>query len=641
MRRESSGGKMHGTLAITRRDFIGGVLVGSGAALLGTPAPAHAQGLGPDWTGFGGVGDYAVSNGNTADVVNAAHGIRDGRYTANIPNAQEIDGHYDVVVVGSGFSGMTAAYEYFKARGRNGRCLVLDNHPVFGGEAKQNEFEVDGYHLYGPQGSNGTAVIDPPGPSAPAFWRAAYKYCSELNLPTSFKFTPPSGIPSDLKYARDNYELMFHEDDSASIGYFFEGDAHRKPVWVKDIWKNKLADTPLDPRARHDLLEWRYGRKDYLRGQDGAKWLDSMTYSQFVRDVMGLGPAVCRYIDPIIATGDYGLSSDVISAYAARLMGLPGVTRPETSESHAEGKIFAFPGGNTTMLRHFVKAVLPQAIGGRQSFADIATQPINFVALDQPGQSIRIRQGATVVSVRHEGAVESSRSVRVTYNQSGRLFSVRSSAVVLCIGAWVTRRIVADLPQNHQAALAQFHHGPILVVNVALRNWRFLARLGISAARWFEGLGFFANVRQPMILGNKVQPFDPDKPIVLTFYMAIAKPGLPIGQQAAQARMQLFTTSYGAYEQQLRMQMQHQFGSYGFDSQRDIAGIILNRWGHAYLAPQPGFYFGKEGAPGPMQVMRQPFGRISFGHSEISGTQNWPNATIEGARAIEQAMAVL
>ena len=38
-------------------------------------------------------------------------------------------------------------------------------------------------------------------------------------------------------------------------------------------------------------------------------------------------------------------------------------------------------------------------------------------------------------------------------------------------------------------AYRQFYHSPVLVVNVALRNWRFLDKLGISAGRWFEGFG--------------------------------------------------------------------------------------------------------------------------------------------------------
>ena len=63
---------------ITRRDFLGATLIGSGAMLLGTPPPANAQGLTSDWNGYAGIGDYARSNGNVASVVNAAHGVRDG-----------------------------------------------------------------------------------------------------------------------------------------------------------------------------------------------------------------------------------------------------------------------------------------------------------------------------------------------------------------------------------------------------------------------------------------------------------------------------------------------------------------------------------------------------------------------------------
>ena len=71
---------------ITRRDFVSGSLIGAGAALLHMGSPgavrtAQAQtvaapmnGLGPEWTGPGGIGDYARSNGNTHEVLNSAHG---------------------------------------------------------------------------------------------------------------------------------------------------------------------------------------------------------------------------------------------------------------------------------------------------------------------------------------------------------------------------------------------------------------------------------------------------------------------------------------------------------------------------------------------------------------------------------------
>ncbi len=64
------------TQSISRRDFVNGVLVGAGASLLTSPAPAADS----PWTGYGGVGDYRWSNGNTEAVRNAAHGIRDHLY---------------------------------------------------------------------------------------------------------------------------------------------------------------------------------------------------------------------------------------------------------------------------------------------------------------------------------------------------------------------------------------------------------------------------------------------------------------------------------------------------------------------------------------------------------------------------------
>ena len=44
------------------------------------------------------------------------------------------------------------------------------------------------------------------------------------------------------------------------------------------------------------------------------RWLDTMTYEQYLVNVMGLSPQVARYADPILAAA-IGLGSDVIAAY--------------------------------------------------------------------------------------------------------------------------------------------------------------------------------------------------------------------------------------------------------------------------------------------------------------------------------------
>ena len=139
---------------ITRRDFVGSVLVGAGSALVGPPAWSQsAPTYDAAWTGYGGVGDYAQSNGNTHVVMQTAHLVRDRSKEELLAEATSTGETFDVVVVGSGFSGLGAAFQ-FDAKTDGKSCLILDNHPVFGGEAKENEFEVDGHRLFGPQGSN-------------------------------------------------------------------------------------------------------------------------------------------------------------------------------------------------------------------------------------------------------------------------------------------------------------------------------------------------------------------------------------------------------------------------------------------------------------------------------------------------------
>jgi spermidine dehydrogenase len=176
----------------------------------------------------------------------------------------------------------------------------------------------------------------------------------------------------------------------------------------------------------------------------------------------------------------------------------------------------------------------------------------------------------------------------------------------------------------------------MLVVNVALRRWRFMYDLGITAASYRDQFGFSCNLRQSMVVGDYRPQLHPDKPTILTFYIPFEKPGTPIKPQAAAARTEMLATSYRDYERRIREQLVRLFGRAGFNPRDDIAGIILNRWGHAYVCPAPGFYFGRSGKPAAPDVLRQKVGRIAFANAELNGHQNWVDATGEGKRAAEQ-----
>ena len=627
---------------VSRRDFVNGTLVGFGAALLSSSAPISAASPKPagvfndPWTGYGGVGDYAISNGNVASVVDAAHLIRDGITGEMLEDVDDTNEEYDMVIIGGGFSGIGAAYQFHKQYGNTTTCLMLENHPVFGGEAKQNEFEVDGYKLCGPQCSND---FGPPRKDSDGLIANIYR---DTGLPFEYSFVKQDPRRTKVRAPLESYYGMFWEEERYDTGYFMGEDADTP--WVINPREDRLARMPWTDKFKAELNRAFDDKKDYHTGKDLDRWLDSMSYKDLLEKVMGFSPKVTEYFDPIIAISMGGVGADVYSAYSAKLLDLPGTQAHyiyDSKQDDAAVGAYSFPGGNAGIFRHIVKYLMPNSIEGGNTFEEILFNSIQFAALDRPENPFTIRLNSTAIDVSHARSLESSDHVNVCYHQDGKVKRIKAKTVVMSIGGWVARSIVSDMPEQIMEAYSQFYHSPVLVVNVALRNWRFLDQLGISSGRWFEGFGTFFSIRRPMITGKRTQPFDPDKPAVMTFYVPFNNPGYSMEDQGPIGREELFSKSYLEYEKEIIEQMTKMFSASGFNAGRDIAGIVLNRWGHAYISPQPGFHFGNNGKEAPRDVVKKGFGRIQFGHSELSGYMSHTRALEEGARAASVVMKQL
>jgi len=150
-RRQTSNEALGMNGRIHRRDFLNSMLIASGATLLGDLTPSQLMAK-EAWTGYSGTGDYARCNGNTYEVVHAGHQIRDNVFRRGNHEPVETNEIFDCIVTGGGISGMAAALRFHHSNFKL-TCLVLENHPVFGGEAKRNEFIVHGERLAAPQGS--------------------------------------------------------------------------------------------------------------------------------------------------------------------------------------------------------------------------------------------------------------------------------------------------------------------------------------------------------------------------------------------------------------------------------------------------------------------------------------------------------
>jgi spermidine dehydrogenase len=347
-------------------------------------------------------------------------------------------------------------------------------------------------------------------------------------------------------------------------------------------------------------------------------------------DTYGLSRGTVRtYLSPISGGGS-GLGADALSAYCEYAA---DVLLPWDYDKGAQ----MFPGGNTGMARHILKRLVPNALSGGTSMAEICRASVHFGALDQPQNQTRVRLSSTAVSIQHAGPPERAEFVDVVYERGSKLYRVRARSVILAGGSWTTKHIVRDLPPLCRDAYARFHRSPCLMANVAVRNFRFLDRLGLTECQWFEGIGNSITMRKVATFGTDPAVINPDSPTVLTLKILFSKPGLPIEDQTVRGRTELLTTPFRVYEASIRNQFTAMFAKSGFDAGRDIAGIILNRWGHAYLSPQPGFFFGTGGRPGPGDVLRQnPYGRIAFANSDLSGIMDHRMSILEARRAVGQ-----
>lgn len=606
---------------ICRRDFLNSTLLASGGLLLGSLSPRQLLAEG-DWTGYGGVGDYSDSNGNTFPVMTAGHQIRNGVFDTLPSDIIDTGETFDCVMVGGGISGIAGSLFFRKYAGPKHTSLVLEDHPIFGGEAKRNEFIVDGHRIMGPQGSD---HFQYPFPYSfiGRFYEMVGLDWNEFDNYQTWKGPSPE-LPLGTSF----------EDAQPPLGMYFGAKFGKKPgVWLIDPWKKKLKGAPIPATMRAQLLKYserqRHGLPFEYPGDEKSRQLDSITIKQHLMEDYGLSNDTIETF-MAYAGGGFGAGPDVLSAYCMYAF--------ETLRAMSKGT-YAFPGGNCGVARQMVKTLIPDSIAGPRTLAAVCRNKVNFSALDRPGQNARIRLGSTVVWVKHDGDPASSKTVTVVYTRGGKVYRLKARSVVMAGGCWTSKLIVRDLPAFQRQAYDQFYRSPCLMTNVAVRNWRFLYKMGISGCQWFEGLGSFTSVRKVPLFSTDQKTIGPDSPVVLTLKAIFPHPGMSLQDQGNMGRAELLSTSFRDYERQIRKQLTEMFSRSGFNARRDIAGIVLNRWGHAYVSPQPGFFFGKDGKPAPREALRaEPFGRIAFANTDLSGKPDHRTSIMEAHRAVNQLL---
>ncbi|MBO6504385.1 MAG: NAD(P)/FAD-dependent oxidoreductase [Kordiimonadaceae bacterium] len=596
---------------IDRRDFLNGVAIAVGGAIVAPHMAASAvasEGNAPYPPGLTGM------RGSHPGSFEVAHALVQGAEWTH----EDTGEHYDLVVVGAGISGLSAAYMYKRDVDPNARILILDNHDDFGGHAKRNEFNHNARTIIG---FGGTMLME-----APSGYPAVAKQLVE-ELGITFN--------SDESF---NHFDMF-EDLGLREGMFFGSEVFGADYLMPDPSgrPQDLNQAPLSDTGKEDVARLFADQTDYLADKSPAERqaiMEATSYRDFLRDYAGMSEEALSVMQKR-PHGVWSIGADAFPSWAALDSGYPGfgvgaAKAVEPTKPEIRPERLRFPDGNATIARLLVSRLVPSATSAR-SLDDIITAKFEYDKLDLPDSQVRVRLSSMAVKLKHQSG-DLTGPIDVDYVQDGAPRRASGSKVIWAGYHAMLPYVCPDVPQEQKGALSTSVRSPLVYTSVLLDNWQSFAKLGIWDL-YCPG-SFFQRVRltHPVSYGSYEYAKSPDDPVVLHMQHIPLEPGLPAAEQFRAGRRQLLETEFSTFEDNVRDQLGRMLGPGGFDPARDIRGITVNRWSHGYAYtthPETGdvaWYPERWGDEQPWRLARRRIGNIA-----IAGTDAASNAMSEAA----------
>lgn len=617
-------------MSITRRDFLNGTALTIAAAATLSPRDLLAQAAEsypPALTGLRGSTD-------------AAFQIMHGR--AREGAAYSIDGmkdeeSYDLVVVGAGLAGLSAAW-FQKQRTPHAKILILDNHDDFGGHARRNEFTADGRLLLSYGGSE--TMVSP----RTQYAKPARRMFRGLGLdPERFydeavfhrALYPGLGLSRGVFFAGENFGRdALVTGDPLVLGFdeFAPAAPNSRP------FAQFIADCPLSDAAKAGIIALQAGTRDSMAGtpiDDKVALLRKTSYRDFIEKTCALPKDAADFFQGRL-NDNFGLGIDAIAAFDAMEGGLPGakgLAIADKFESHGEEPyVHHFPDGNASIARLIVRALIPGVAPGR-GMDDIVTARFDYAKLDVPGSPVRIRLTATAVIVRNEGA-----GVAIGYVAGGTLRRVRARRAIVATYGMVMPHIVEGISPSARETLAQNVKAPLLYSKALVRNWECFAKLGVHSIS--APMNFLTTVKldYPVSLGRYKFPRQPSEPMVVHMVHVPLKPneGLSARDQYRAGRHWLLDTPFPDIERLIRADLQRMLGAGGFEHERDIAAITVNRWSHGYSHYWNSLYDDVAAGEAATETAKTRIGNIALANTDTAWDAYAHAAIAEAARAVAE-----
>jgi len=597
---------------ISRRDFLNGCLIASGGFAAGRFAPLRALAA---ETGGGACDDIigndprVLRSGNLPSAFNVAHWLRDKRLSFEsgaVTLARGCDGRegkfeisrdddaFDVIIVGAGLAGLSAAF--YLLHGRPGtRILLLEANNYAGGNAARDE-----------------------GSPLPVAASTAGAFCTVPYTDFLRQIYREIGLDWEKYIISSPSDCYFFDENTPGVK-----PGHRG--WQLDFLGSlgKLNNPPYSQRIIDDLARcvktfagWigKSGRPNDPPDISSPRYdyLSEMTLAEYLINVLHCDPIVVDFYT------DYTCDCMGGTPYSVNAHSVISFLSSEYAQD-----AFAYPGGTSEIAARLVRWLTKLDAGkGREHVADIR---LNAVAL-------RIDTDVSLPKP----------DVGVTYFKDETFHRATAKAVIVATPPSSARHLIGHLVDtDRKVAWDAFNTVPALVANVAVRNMAPFVELGLGYANHLWGSRHWANFE----IADWTSPnrHKPDRASVLTFYGGITAPP----EEFPAERMKLLQTPFRDYEQSLRDDLSRVMRGTGFDFDRDVSAIFIYRWGHSMILPTTKSVFGNVRGPdgrldrskAPRRVACRPLGPISFAGQHTEGTPSVESAIGSGHRAAGEVLA--
>ncbi|NQY11755.1 MAG: NAD(P)-binding protein [Flavobacteriales bacterium] len=628
---------------ITRRDFLNGALLAAGATLI----PPMAMGneflslIDPEYYPPAKTGMRGSHQGSYTHAHAKAWGAK-----SDWGNVTHDDDEYDLIIVGAGASGLAAAHFYQKAHGTDKKILILDNHDDFGGHARRNEHHIDGKMVLA---NGGSQTLQSPSDYG--------KSTLELMDDIGVKFDKFYHYFDQNFYEKNNlYNVTYFdkanygEDKVVNYAIGGYGDSMtRKDQKIITI-DEAVKEMPLDGQVKEELtriLKGEYKNDKVSSTKEHVEYLSSTPYFEVLKNNYNASHPEIQKMMRWIGSDYMSSGADCFSAMEAFYALIPGMTDEQMKKilgkkiaedylgGDGESYIHHFPDGNSSIPRMLVRKLIPNAAEGN-TMEDIVTSKMKYDQLDKKSNNVRIRLNSTVINATHDGAVSTAEKVKIQYINNGKAYEVKGRNVIMACYNMMIPHLIPDLPKEQAASLKSLVKSPLVYTTVGMRNWKALKekQIGsaVSPARWHTQ----SYLDFPVSMGDYKHGSTPDQPAI--FNMVYLPGGDEYGGSAVDhfkaGRYKLLGTTFDQFESEIKEHLGGMLGDAGFDPNRDIASITVNRWSHGYN--YPGGDLDDVNGYRAAKIGRQKFGRIAIANSDSVCVSYIYAAIDQAKRAVEE-----